>query len=260
MGLALLDVADEFRPYPEAVAALRNATDESLFADLSAVGATSAAAALSEFLTRYGMRCVGEIDLGRERWSERPTTLVPSILANIENFPSGERERRFQMGEQAAAKAEREILDRLRQLPGGDDKAAETEKRIAQLRAFVGYREYPKYALISRFGVYKRALLREAGRLADGGVIDDPADIFLLRFDEVEELIRRRQVDRALLAQRRAQLPADSRLRPPRVITSDGDMYDGSYRRDDVAPGTLIGLGISRGCHRGPRPRRTCPW
>ncbi len=48
------------------------------------------------------MRCVGEIDITRPRWSERPTTLVPVILGNIKNFEPGASEKRFEQGRQEA--------------------------------------------------------------------------------------------------------------------------------------------------------------
>ena len=48
------------------------------------------------------MRCVGEIDITRPRWSERPTTLVPVILGNVKNFEPGAGERRFEQGRQEA--------------------------------------------------------------------------------------------------------------------------------------------------------------
>lgn len=252
MGLALLDVADVVRPSPQATAALRHATDESLLMDLERVaGGGSAAAALSDFLARYGMRCVGEIDLGRPRWRERPTTLVPAILANVENFAAGESTRRVSAGRAAALEAEEDLLRRLRRLSDGETKAAETKRMIARLRSFIGYREFPKYALITRFATYRGALLAEARRLAAEGALDHPDDIFLLTFDEVEQALRSRTCDRALLARRREQLRADSALRPPRVITSDGEMFDGSYRRADLGPDVLAGLGISRGTVEG---------
>ncbi len=40
-------------------------------------GGPDARDAIQAFLDTYGMRCVGEIDITRPRWSERPTTLVP---------------------------------------------------------------------------------------------------------------------------------------------------------------------------------------
>ncbi len=36
---------------------------------------------------------------------------------------------------------------------------------IDRVRTFSGYREYPKYGIVSRYFVYKQALLEEAERL-----------------------------------------------------------------------------------------------
>ena len=36
---------------------------------------------------------------------------------------------------------------------------------------FAGYREYPKYSMVSRYFVYKQALLEEAERLVRGHVL-----------------------------------------------------------------------------------------
>ena len=40
-------------------------------------------------------------------------------------------------------------------------------------------------------------------------------------------------------------------LTPPRVLTSDGEVIDGVYRRDDAPPGSLIGLPVSAGTVEG---------
>ena len=58
--------------------------------------------AIQAFLDEYGMRCVGEIDITRPRWSERPATLVPLILGNVKNFEPGAAERRFEQGRREA--------------------------------------------------------------------------------------------------------------------------------------------------------------
>ena len=91
MGLALLDVADVIRPHPEVVALLQNVEDERFLDELPTLaGGQEARDAIQAYLEKYGMRCVGEIDITRPRWSERPTTLVPLILDNIRNFTPGE--------------------------------------------------------------------------------------------------------------------------------------------------------------------------
>src|SRR5262249_56175047 len=87
MGLSLLDVADVIRHHPQVVAFLEHAEDEGFLEELPRLaGGRDARDAIQGWLDRYGMRCVGEIDITRPRWSERPTTLVPLILANVRNF------------------------------------------------------------------------------------------------------------------------------------------------------------------------------
>lgn len=172
MGLALLDVADVIRPYPNVVAFLQHVDDEGFLDELpKLVGGREARDAIHAYLDKYGMRGVGEIDITRPRWSERPTTLVRMILGNMKNFEPGAGERRFEQGRQEAWKKEQELLERLRALPDGERKAEETKRRIDRVRTFAGYREYPKYGLVNRYFVYKQALLAEAERLVRAHVL-----------------------------------------------------------------------------------------
>ncbi|HKV86154.1 MAG TPA: rifamycin-inactivating phosphotransferase, partial [Ktedonobacterales bacterium] len=173
MGLALLDVADVIRPHPDVVAFLRHVTDEDFLDELPRLaGGREARDAILGWLNEYGMRCVGEIDITRPRWSERPTTLVPMILSNIKNFEPGEAKRRFEQGRQEAGKKEQELLERVRHLPDGERKADEVKRKIHRVRTFIGYREYPKYGMVSRYFLYKQALLAEAGRLVAARVLE----------------------------------------------------------------------------------------
>ena len=254
MGLALLDVADAIRPHPEVVAFLRRVAAEGSddLADLTTVaGGVDAHQAFEAFLDKYGMRCVGEIDITRPRWRERPATLVPTILANVDNFEPGAAARRFEEGLRQADSKERELLARLRALPDGERKAAETERMIRRVRNFAGYREYPKYGMVSRYFIYKQALLREAGRLVEGQVLHAPDDVFYLRFDELYEVMRTNSADHELVQHRRAAFHTYEALRPPRVLTSDGEAVAGSYRRADLPPDALVGLAVSAGTVEG---------
>jgi pyruvate,water dikinase len=145
MGLALLDVADAVRPHPDVVTFLDGVEDDAFMDELPRLaGGREARDAIQAFLDRYGMRCVGEIDVTRPRWSERPTALLPMILANVRNFEPGAAGRRFEQGRQEAREKERDLIARLRALPDGEQKADEVERMIHRLRTFSGYREYPK--------------------------------------------------------------------------------------------------------------------
>ncbi|QPP10549.1 phosphoenolpyruvate synthase [Streptomyces bathyalis] len=252
MGLALLDVADVIRPHPEVVAFLQDVEDEGFLDRLAGLaGGREAAGAIRDYLDKYGMRCVGEIDITRPRWSELPTTLVPMILSNIENFEPGAGERRFEQGHQEAEQKERELLERLRSLPDGEQKAEETKRMIDRLRTFAGYREYPKYGMVSRYFVYKQALLEEAGRLVRAGLLREREDIYFLRFQELHDVVRTGQVDDELIRERKEAFRAYRALTPPRVLTSDGEAIAGTYRREDVPPGALAGLPVSSGSVEG---------
>ncbi|GAB3814715.1 rifamycin-inactivating phosphotransferase [Kribbella italica] len=251
MGLDLLGVADAIRPYPEVVAFLQGADDDFLDELPKLAGGTEARDAIQAYLDRYGMRCVGEIDITRPRWSERPSTLVPLILDNVKLFEPGAAARRFEEGRQKALQKEQDVLERLRALPDGDQKADETRRMIERVRTFIGYREYPKYAIICRYFVYKQALLAEADRLVEDGVLADREDSFFLTFQELQDVVRTKQVDGRLVAERKEAFRTYEGLTPPRVLTSDGEAVNGSYRRDDVPAGALVGLPVSNGTVEG---------
>ncbi|MDQ2848136.1 MAG: phosphoenolpyruvate synthase [Actinomycetota bacterium] len=257
MGLALLDVADVIRPHPEVVAFLRRVedsgrTDEVFLDELAGLaGGTEVRDALRAYLDRYGMRCTGEIDITRPRWSEYPATLVPAILSNVKNFAPGAGAARFEHGLRQAVEKEQEVLARLRALPDGEPKAVEVKRMIDRVRTFIGYREYPKYGKVCRSFVYKRALLREADRLVRTGTLRERDDIFYLRFSELHEVVRTNQLDYQLIDQRKDEFRSYHALTPPRVLTSDGEAISGGYRRDDLPAGALAGSPVSAGIVEG---------
>ncbi|MDF3014877.1 MAG: phosphoenolpyruvate synthase, partial [Thermomicrobiales bacterium] len=247
-------VADVIRPHPDVVAYLQHVEDEGFLDELPELaGGQEARDAIRAWLDKYGMRGVGEIDITRPRWSERPTTLVPLILGNIKNFEPGAGQRRFEQGRQEAWKKEQELLERLRALPGGERKAEEAKRMIDRVRTFAGYREYPKYGMVSRYFVYKQALLEEAERLVRADVLREQEDIFYLRFQELQDVVRTNhlQVDDQLIRLRKDAFRSYQALTPPRVLTSDGEVIAGAYRRDDVPGGALAGLPVSAGTIEG---------
>ena len=209
------------------------------------------AEAIEAWLVEYGMRCVGEIDITRPRWSERPVTLVPLILGNVENFEPGAAARRFEQGRQQARTREQEILQRLRDLPDGAWKADETKRMIERMRTFIGYREYPKYGIVCRYFAYKQALLREGQRLVHDGLLNAREDVFFLTFQELHDVVRTRHVDGGLIRRRKEAFRSYQALVPPRAFTSDGEVIDAPYRREGVPAGALVGLAVSAGIVEG---------
>ena len=252
MGLALLDVADVIRPYPELIAYLRQAKDDGFLEELVMFdGGKEARDAIRAFLDRYGMRCPGEIDITRTRWGEKPSTLIPLILSNIKNHGPNAGRRKFEQGRRAALEKERELLNRLKTLPDGERKAAETKRMIDVIRNFSGFREYPKYAMMNRYFIYKQALLKEAEQLVHDGVIGEKEDIYYLTFEELREAVGTRKLDRRIIKRRKDEYRFYEKLTPPRVITSDGEIIMGKYRRKHLPDGAIPGLPVSSGIAEG---------
>ncbi|CCW05416.1 phosphoenolpyruvate synthase [Paenibacillus jamilae] len=252
MGLALLDVADVIRPYPEVITYLQHVEDDSFLDELIQFkGGEKVRDAIGAFLSKYGMRCSGEIDITKTRWSEQPATIIPMILNHIRDFEYGASKRKFEEGLQEALKKEEELLERLQHLPDGEQKVEETKRMICNLRNFIGYREYPKYGMIHRYFIYKQALLKEAEKLVQNNVLDEIEDIYYLTFEELYEVVRTNKLDYKIIHKQKNAYKLYEKLTPPRVITSDGEIITGKYKRENLPAEAIVGLPVSSGVVEG---------
>ncbi|MEC2714471.1 phosphoenolpyruvate synthase [Bacillus cereus] len=252
MGLALVDVADVIRPYPEVIAYLQHVEEDNFLDELVQYnGGEKARDTIIAFLNKYGMRCSGEIDITKTRWSEKPTTIIPMILNNIRDFEYGASKRKFEEGLQEALKKEEELLDRLQHLPDSKQKVEETKRMIRNIRNFIGYREYPKYGMINRYFIYKQALLKEAEQLVQSGVIHEVDDIYYLTFEELHEVVRTKKLDYEIIHKQKNDYKLYEKLTPPRVMTSDGEIITGKYKRENLPADAIVGLPVSSGVIEG---------
>ncbi|MGK8428271.1 phosphoenolpyruvate synthase [Bacillus cereus] len=252
MGLALMDVADVIRPYKEVITYLQHVEDDSFLNELVQFkGGEEARDAILTFLNKYGMRCSGEIDITKTRWSEKPTTIIPMILNNIRDFEYGASKRKFEEGLQEALKKEEELVDRLQHLSGGKQKVEETKRMIRNIRNFIGYREYPKYGMINRYFIYKQALLKEAEKLVQSGVIREVDDIYYLTFEELHEVVCTNKLYYELIQKQKNDYKLYEKLTPPRIMTSDGEIITGKYKRENLPDDAIVGLPVSSGVIEG---------
>lgn len=252
MGLSILDVADVIRPYPEIIDYLQHEKDDGFLEKIVKFnGGQKVREAIYDFLSKYGMRCAGEIDITNTRWNENPASLIPMILNNIKNFEPDESKRKFEHGKQEALKKEQELLDKLKLLPDGVQKVKETRRVIDILRNFTGFREYPKYSIVSRYFVYKQALMKEAEQLVIIGVINEKEDIYYLTFEELREVVGTNKLDYQIIINRKEEYKLYEKLTPPRVITSDGEIVAGEYTRENIPDDAIAGLSVSSGVIEG---------
>jgi len=167
------------------------------------------------------------------------------ILNNIQGFAAGERQALVEKGLKTARDKENEIIARL-----SGSKAKTVRKKISALRNFTGYREYPKYMMISRYWIIKKALLREAEKLVQNGIIQQKEDIYYLSFDEFREVVRTNSLDYGIIASRKEEFAHYEKLTPPRAMTSDGEILSGEYS-NQVPDGALAGIPVSGGTVEG---------
>jgi pyruvate,water dikinase len=250
MGLALGDVADVMRVHPGAIERLRRSPDATLEDLRDIVGGDEVHRALSTFLERYGMRGAGEIDISRPRWREAPTQLIPAIGAHLRGSSPGQHRREFRAGAEEAERAAARLLERLRATPGGTLKAMVMRRLIAVYRSRIGLREHPKYYLVRVLDLGKRAILEEATRLVRAGLLRSPDEVFWFSLEELQGILRARRVDRSVLDARRERFERDAQLRPPRVITSEGEVLTATTGAA-VPEGALAGTAASAGIVEG---------
>jgi len=252
MGLELLDVSDIVRQYPEVIEYLHHTQDKIFFEDLAKLeGGEIVSTSIKAYLEKYGMRCPGEIDITKTRWSEKPTALIPMILSNIKNSEPNSRISRFNQGIKEAAEMEQEILSRLQRLPRGKRKAKKAQKMISVLRNVTGFREYPKFALIKRFQIYKDALMNEAALLEEKGIIKEKEDVYYLSFEEFRDVANTNVLDYSIIKERKEEYQIYEKLTPPRVITSEGEIPSARYNSGNTPQGALVGIPVSSGIIEG---------
>jgi pyruvate,water dikinase len=251
MGLALGDVADIVRAHPGAMEQLRQATDTTFEREPHDIaGGEEVRHASQRFLERYGMRCTGEIDITRPRWREAPTQLIAAIEGHLRGSAPGQHRCDFETGKVEAERAAARLLERLRATRGGAMKVMVMRRLITVYRSRIGLREHPKYYIVRVLDFVKRAILEEGTGLVGAGLLQSPDEVFWFRLEELEGILRTRRLDRAVLDERRARFERDLGLRPPRVITSEGEVVTGAAGAA-VPQGALAGTAASAGVVEG---------
>jgi rifampicin phosphotransferase len=267
MDLVLWAVAQAIRNDPASAAwfglAGAKAHDAGDVAELTAdytAGRLPAAAqaAVAGFMARYGMRGVGEIDLGRPRWRDNPLPVIQSIRSYLTiTDAAAAPDAVFRRGaEQAAAAAER-LTRKLRRTHGGWRKAAQFRWAVRRLRALAGLRESPKFMLIRLFGIVQSGLLANGRALAAAGVLAQPEDIFFLQWAELRALADGAAPQSPTLAERvaarRQVYDREMRRRQiPRVMLSDGRaFYEGAGETAESGENVITGAAVSPGVAEG---------
>ena len=229
MDLALWETARTIRADPEALAHLRS-HDAADLADAYAQGRLPGTAqrAIDRFLARYGMRGLAEIDIGRPRWREEPQPLLQALRGYLEIAdPGAAPDAVYARGRQAAAGEVDRLLAALRRTRFGWLKARVARLAATRMRALIGLREAPKFAVVRLLALVREALLSDGAQLVADGVLARPDDVFYLHMRELQVLAAGAGGDWAALVRERRQHGEreQDRRQVPRLLLSDGQAF-----------------------------------
>jgi pyruvate,water dikinase len=212
--------------------------------------------AFAHFLDRYGMRGLGEIDIGHRRWREDPTPIMQTVQSYLrikdrEMAPDAV----FHRGAEAALAASAQLEETVRETRGGRFKAKVVQWAVRRFRTLAGLRESPKFYIIRLMGIIRQGLLASGRDLVEVGTMADSEDIFFLSLNELRALAQGESRDwNGLVASRREAYDREMlRRQIPRLLLSDGQaFYEGvgddgtdtenSFMGSPVSPGVAEGI------------------
>lgn len=209
---------------------------------------------ITSFLDNYGMRGIGEIDIGRQRWHENPTYILEVIQSYLQiEDESLTPDVVYKKGEQAAKEAITELQVSARKTFAGDLKASVIKGLAERVRSLAGLRETPKFHIIQMMNIIRKALLDCGQKLVQAGTLNQPDDLFFLYLSELEELASNTSKDwKALIGERRAKYKREfSRTQIPRVLLTDGRAFYEGLLSDEGVGDKLIGSPVSPGYVEG---------
>jgi len=209
---------------------------------------------ITHFMANYGMRGIGEVDLGRSRWNDDPTHIFQMLKNYLQIDPKNSPEAVFLRGAEKAHLAQEQLIATFLQTRRGKAKARMIKMMVLRLRELGGLRETPKFTVVRLFGHMRTALLKAGQNLVDTGVLTSGEDVFFLHVPELKALASGETRDwQALITERQAIYQRElHRKHSPRIMLSDGTAFYNAPTSNVVeAKNTLSGSPVSPGSVEG---------
>jgi pyruvate,water dikinase len=209
--------------------------------------------AIAGFMERYGMRGLGEIDIGLPRWRDDPTPLMHTLQSYLSRDTEPALDAQFARGDEAALAAIEQLAAEARHQHGGWLKEKIVRAAARRIRLLMGARESPKFFMIRMMGIARPALLDVGEEFVETGTITHPDDLFYLTLLELDSLSRNEPRDwQALVSERRHKYQRELlRRQVPRLLVSDGRaFYEGLGSETDSAD-LITGSPVSPGVVEG---------
>jgi rifampicin phosphotransferase len=255
MGLALWETAKTIRAEPDTAGMFTEKDVADLVASYrSGTLPAPAQQAIVHFLDLYGMRGVGEIDIGCSRWEEDPSQVFRTLKSYLQMDESRAPDVIFRDTIAKAQQAEKDLIAAFAARPAGWIKSRQARMLADRFRELGGLRESPKFAVIQILGIYRSAFLASGRKLVEQGMLNEPEDIFYLHLYEMQALASGEIRDwGTLVAEHRTVYQRElRRKRIPHILLSDGTAYyDAISSNVAEDENTLTGNPVSAGTIEG---------
>lgn len=214
---------------------------------------TTAQTVIERFLVQYGMRGVGEIDLGRPRWREDPTGIFQVLKSFLQIAPEASPDAAFKRGAEKARQAQTQLVEAFRKTPRGAFKARLAKALTYRFRELGGLRETPKFFVVRMLGLFRTALLEAGQKLVEAGKLAEADDVFFLHLWELRSLGNDESQDwQAMVTKRRTTYARELRRRRiPRMMLSDGTAFYDAHTSTAGDYNSLCGNPVSAGVVEG---------
>lgn len=221
---------------------------------------TTAQSALERFLGEYGMRGVGEIDLGKPRWRDDPVQIVDMLFGYLRlEDPDLAPDTVYKRAAEEAERLAEQYIARAGKTRFGWLRSRLLAGTIRRMRTLGGLREAPLFYLVRVNDIYRSALLDSARGLVGEGKLEAAEDIFFVPLDRLKDFARGKKLDlKAVVAENRADYEREqARRQVPRILLSTGEVfYEGMRRATEERAGTesereMVGEAVSPGVAEG---------
>ncbi|WP_227379527.1 PEP/pyruvate-binding domain-containing protein [Haladaptatus halobius] len=207
--------------------------------------------AFDEFLIDFGSRAGSEIDLSRPRWKDNPETLLRTIRTSLVQGDVGDHCAHLKVLKQDAEDAAHTLEARASQGSLGPIKRPIVRRLIEVYRGGIQLREHHKHGVSFVFAAIHNILTEAGSTLAADDRLDDTADVWYLRADELRGALRNNDlIEEVTIAKRRRTHRRSSNMTAPALITSEGEIPQGAT--PEVSGHALTGTPVSSGIVEGP--------
>jgi len=248
MGLKIGDLAD--LAIEENLLPKLQSQNFSVLAARFASGKDRFSRAYQEFMSVYGCRCTGEVDISRPRWDEEPGLILRQIMT-LASTKKPQDHRAAYAETVAHAKKQAEAFIAAVKERKGPRAAKRIAKWIQIYRDAMPAREHSKYIMVRELSAARKVLLDEGATLVRQGNLSAAEDVFHLSYAELYDAISNGSDMRKLVSERKELFNHYRKLTPPRILTSEGEYLLGSYETRNVPEGALPGEPVSAGIVEG---------